>query len=78
MWRCVEVCGGVVGGCGRVVWEGVGGCVEGCGRACELAQRQHWMGGELDAEGGRPVDDIVVQLREHLHEVQPVTDECEA
>ena len=33
---------------------------------------------ELDAECRRPVDDIVVELREQLDEVKPVTHQVEA
>merc|ERR1711871_998699 len=36
------------------------------------------MRSELDAERGGPVDDVVVQLREHLDEVQPIAYEVEA
>ena len=47
-------------------------------REAELAERWHRVGGELDAEGGAPVDNVVVELGEHLDEVEAVADEVEA
>mmetsp|Transcript_47136 Transcript_47136/g.108305 ORF Transcript_47136/g.108305 Transcript_47136/m.108305 type:complete len:319 (+) Transcript_47136:325-1281(+) len=47
-------------------------------RDAHLAQRRHGVRGELHANRARPRDDVVVQLREHLDEVEAVADEREA
>ena len=47
-------------------------------REAQFLQRRHGMRRELDAERRRPVDDIVVELREQLDEVQPIAHQVEA